>query len=142
MKKLLLVLVAVFAIVVSGCNKNELDITRGYDFTLAMRELPFKLMRYSSTDIRLRINPEGLYPDTKYTMSFVQYTGNGTLQNEAGEFLAPNVSYDLANKIFVLKYTSYGVDDHFLEITVSDNFGHVKKQKVKLLNDDSVDWVK
>lgn len=139
MKNLLLVMVALIVFVATGCNKNELDIEKGFDFSLSMRPLPFKLRKYSSTDVRIRINRDGFYQGTKYKVSFVQFTGNGTLANEEGALLVQNGTYELSSDIFTLKYTSYGDTEHFLEVTVSDNFGRVKKQKVKMLNDDSVD---
>lgn len=153
MRNLLLGLLAIFTIIVSGCNKNELSIFKpenteqetvrnGYDFALNLRPVPEYVRKYFSVDIELRIVPEGIEPTTKYTISFIQLEGNGTLEDEDGNYLSQNISYDLKNKNFTLKYTSYSDTEHYFMVTIKDNFGNVRKQRIKLLNYDSVDWAK
>lgn len=151
MRNLLLVVMTVF--IAMGCNKNELSIFKeesgravevitGYDFTIAMRPLPERIRKYFSVDIQLRIVPEGIEPSTKYTISFIQLEGNGTLEDEAGNYLSQNISYDLKNKNFTLKYTSYSDTDHYFMLTIKDNFGNVRKQRIKLMPEIEVAMAK
>lgn len=153
MKNLLLGLLAIFTMIVSGCNKNELNIFKeesgraaevitGYDFDLAMRPLPASIRKYFSVDIQLRIIPQGIEASTKYTISFIQLEGNGTLEDEEGNYLSQNIFYDLKNKSFTLKYTSYSDTDHYFVLTIKDNFGNVIKQRIKLMPDIEIPQAK
>lgn len=153
MKNLLLGLLAIFTMIVGGCNKNELSIFKeesgraveaitGYDFAITMRPLPVSIRKYFSVDIQMRIVPEGIEPSTKYTVSFIQLEGYGTLEDEEGNYLSQNISYDLKSKNFTLKYTSYGETEHYFVLTIKDNFGNVRKQRIKLMPDIEIPQAK
>ena len=153
MRNLVLGLLAIFTMIVGGCNKNELSIFKpensvqeavknGYDFAITLRPLPDYVRKYFSVDIQLRIIPEGIEPSTKYTISFIQLEGYGTLEDEEGNYLSQNISYDLKNKNFTLKYTSYGETEHYFVLTIKDNFGNVRKQRIKLMPDIEIPQAK
>lgn len=145
MKRLIVAAVMLMTVICMGCNKNDLDIfkpdapvTTGHNFALTMEDVPFIIAKYTPIALRLRIVPSGQQPATQYKVSYVQYMGTGTLENESGVFLGQNIEYDLNDRTFILKYTSYTDTEHFFEITVKDNFGNIKKQKVKFMPENEV----
>lgn len=145
MKKLIVAVVMLMTVICMGCNKKDLDIfkpqtpeTTGHDFVLTMESVPFIIGKFTPQALHLRIVPSGQQPATQYKVSYVQYMGTGTLENESGFFLGQNIEYDLSDRTFILKYTSYTDTEHFFEITIKDNFGNIKKQKVKFMPENEV----
>ncbi|WP_286920341.1 TraQ conjugal transfer family protein [Flavobacterium sp. UBA4197] len=145
MKKLIVAAVLLMTVICMGCNKKDLDIfkpqtpeTTGHDFALTMESVPFIIAKYTPLALHLRIVPSGQQPATQYKISYVQFLGSGMLEDESGVFLGQNIEYDLNDRTFILKYTSFTDTEHFFEITVKDNFGNIKKQKVKFMPENEV----
>ncbi|UPZ36515.1 DUF3872 domain-containing protein [Sphingobacterium sp. PCS056] len=145
MKNLFLGLVILMALALTGCDKNELSIYRpeepvvtGFDFNLTMEVGTSIIAKYGTQDLKFRIVPLGQEPSTTYKVSFIQFMGTGTVQDENGDFLGQNIDYVLNDRTFKLKYTSHSDTDHFFEVTVKDNFGHIKKKIVKFMPENEV----
>ncbi|THF53017.1 DUF3872 domain-containing protein [Flavobacterium supellecticarium] len=145
MKNLFLGLVVLITLTITGCDKNEMRIYRpeepvvtGFDFNLTMEVGTSIIAKYGTQDLKFRIVPLGQEPSTTYKVSFIQFMGTGTVQGENGDFLGQNIDYVLNDRTFKLKYTSHSDTDHFFEVTVKDNFGHIKKKIVKFMPENEV----
>ncbi|WP_410220761.1 TraQ conjugal transfer family protein [Pedobacter sp.] len=146
MKNLLFGLALFISFAILGCNKNELSIYKpqtapivtGFDFELILEGTTSIIAKYGSVDLHFRIVPQGQEPSTQYTVSHIQYMGTGILQDMEDNFLGQNIGYHLNDRNFTLRYTSYSDTEHFFEVSVKDNFGHVKKKKVKFMPQNEV----
>ncbi|MEO4005826.1 hypothetical protein [Flavobacterium sp. CAU 1735] len=49
------------------------------------------IAKYTPLELRLRIVPLVQQSATQYKVSYVQYMGTGTLENESGVFLGQNI---------------------------------------------------
>lgn len=142
MKAILVMLVVMVTTLSSGCNQNELEIQRAFPFTVSMRPLPFKIKKYRSVEIRLKIDRERIYTGTKFKLQYKQLVGQGMLRDENGAEILPERYFDLKHMSFALTYWSYSDTEHIMDFFVVDNFGQERKVRAKLLNDDSSEEVK
>lgn len=123
----LLLLVITGCTILSGCNKDELDVQQSYPFEVRVMPVPGDIASGQTVEIRLMIEREGNFSDTKYFIRYFQYDGQGLLRYYSQPPYMPNDSYQLPAMQFRLYYTSQSIVSQSFDIWISDNFGNEKK---------------
>ena len=62
--------------------------------------------------------------ETRFTIRYFQFEGEGTLKMDNGITFLPNDRYLLENEKFRLYYTAAGEETHNFIVVVEDNFGN------------------
>lgn len=124
--KFLWVLVALMAsvIMLSSCNKDELDIQQNYPFEVKVMPVPKGITNGQTVEIRITIQRSGDFKDANYFIRYFQYDGQGTLRYYNDAPYMPNDLYSLPQTQFRLYYTSQSTVSQSFDIWISDNFGN------------------
>ena len=123
----MLALVLTSAIMLSSCNKDELDIQQNYPFEVKVMPVPGEVANGQTVEIRITIERSGSFSDAGYFIRYFQYDGQGTLQYYSEPPYMPNDLYQLPQTQFRLYYTSKSTVSQSFDIWVSDNFGNEKQ---------------
>lgn len=109
-------------VLVTACN-DGLDVQTVYPFTVETMPVPKKLKVNGTAEIRCELKREGRWDDTRYTIRWFLYDGEGTLETEDGTALLPNDRYPLPEETFRLYYTSHSDGQSSFTVWVEDSHG-------------------
>ena len=107
-------------VLVAACN-DGLDIQTKYPFTVETMPVPKELKVNETAEIRCELKREGRWEDTRYTIRWFLFDGEGTLKLDDGTVLLPNDRYPLDREVFRLYYTSESEDQQTIDIYFEDN---------------------
>ena len=107
-------------VLVAACN-DKLDIQTRYPFTVETMPVPKKLKVNETAEIRCELKREGRWEDTRYTIRWFLFDGEGTLKLDDGTVLLPNDRYPLDREVFRLYYTSESENQQTIDIYFEDN---------------------
>ena len=107
-------------VLVAACN-DGLDIQTKYPFTVEAMPVPKELKINETAEIRCELKREGRWEDTRYTIRWFLFDGEGTLKLDDGTALLPNDRYPLDREVFRLYYTSECEDQQSIDIYFEDN---------------------
>ena len=127
-----LVVLAAFALV--SCD-NDLDVQQGYPFTVETMPVPKELKVNETAEIRCELKREGRWEDTRYTIRWFLFDGEGTLKLDDGTALLPNDRYPLEKETFRLYFTPLSDEQSSFTVWVEDSDG----QAVELEYDFNAD---
>ncbi len=121
-------LIAILSLVIAAmCSltscSDDLDVQQSYPFTVEVMPYADKITQGQTVELRFKINPEGNYTNTLYTIRYFQYDGEGTLKLVDGPVLVNNDRVLLESKTFRLNYTANSSEAHKFLVVVEDNFG-------------------
>ena len=127
--KLLWMLALVFtgAILLSSCDKDELEIQQNYPFEVKVMPVPGEVADGQTVEIRISIERSGNFKDASYYVRYFQFDGQGTLRYHDQPPYLPNDLYNLPQTQFRLYYTSKSTMSQSFDIWISDNFGNEKQ---------------
>ena len=118
----------------ASCD-DELDIQQSYPFTVETMPVPKELKVNETAEIRCELKREGRWEDTRYTIRWFLFDGEGTLKLEDGTALLPNDRYPLEKETFRLYYTPLSDEQSSFTVWVEDSDG----QAVELEYDFNAD---
>lgn len=136
--KLLWMLVLVFtsSIMLSSCEKEELDIQQNYPFEVKVMPVPGDVASGQTVEIRITIERSGNFNDANYFIRYFQFDGQGTLRYHNEPPYLPNDLYQLSATQFRLYYTSQSAISQSFDIWISDNFGNEKQVSFQFNSSD------
>lgn len=136
--KFLWMLVAVMAsaIILTSCNKDELDIQQNYPFEVKVMPVPKGIINGQTVEIRITIQRSGDFKDANYCIRYFQYDGQGTLRYYNDAQYMPNDLYPLPQTQFRLYYTSQSTVSQSFDIWISDNFGNEQQVSFEFNSSD------
>lgn len=136
--KLLWMLVLVFtsSIMLSSCEKEELDIQQNYPFEVKVMPVPGDVASGQTVEIRITIERSGNFNDANYFIRYFQFDGQGTLRYHNEPPYLPNDLYQLSATQFRLYYTSQSAVSQSFDIWISDNFGNEKQVSFQFNSSD------
>lgn len=136
--KLLWMLVLVFtsSIMLSSCDKEELDIQQNYPFEVKVMPVPGDVASGQTVEIRITIERSGNFNDANYFIRYFQFDGQGTLRYHNEPPYLPNDLYQLSATQFRLYYTSQSAVSQSFDIWISDNFGNEKQVSFQFNSSD------
>ena len=112
-------------VLVAACN-DGLDIQTKYPKELKINE---------TAEIRGELKREGRWEDTRYTIRWFLFDGEGTLKLDDGTVLLPNDRYPLEKETFRLYFTPLSDEQSSFTVWVEDSDG----QAVELEYDFNAD---
>ena len=123
-------------VLVAACN-DGLDIQTKYPFTVETMPVPKELKVNETAEIRCELKREGRWEDTRYTIRWFLFDGEGTLKLDDGTVFLPNDLYPLEKETFWLYYTSASTDQQTIDIYIIDSFGQMQQLTLSFNNDNS-----
>lgn len=117
----------VCAVVLTSCEKDELDIRQNYPFEVQVMPVPKEVTSGQTVEIRVTIERSGNFHDAQYYLRYFQFDGKGTLRYHNEPPYLPNDLYELPQPQFRLYYTSQSTVSQSFDIWISDNFGNEKQ---------------
>ena len=111
-------------VLVAACN-DGLDIQTKYPFTVEAMPVPKELKINETAEIRCELKREGRWEDTRYTIRWFLFDGEGTLKLDDGTALLPNDRYPLEKETFRLYYTPLSDEQSGFTVWVEDSDGQV-----------------
>lgn len=132
----MLIVVMASVLMLSSCNKDELDIQQDYPFEVNVMPVPGDIANGQTVEIRITVQRSGNFNDAKYFIRYFQYDGQGTLQYYNDAPYMPNDLYPLPQTQFRLYYTSQSTVSQSFDIWVSDNFGNEKQVSFEFNSSD------
>ena len=123
----LLLTMLVCAVVLTSCEKQELDIQQNYPFEVQVMPVPKEVASGQTVEIRISIERSGNFQDAKYYLRYFQFDGQGILRYYDKDPYMPNDLYGLPKEQFGLYYTSQSTVSQSFDIWISDNFGNEKQ---------------
>lgn len=112
---------------VTSCENDRLEIQQAYTFTLSHMPIPTQILKNTPVEIRCKLQSEGDYQGTKYTIRYFQNDGLGLLNIGNKSSFYPNDKYPLEQKEFRLYYTAISHGKHQFDVYIEDNFGQIQK---------------
>lgn len=109
-------------VLVAACN-DGLDIQTKYPFTVETMPVPKELKVNETAEIRCELKREGRWEDTRYTIRWFLFDGEGTLKLDDGTVLLPNDRYPLEKETFRLYYTPLSDEQSGFTVWVEDSDG-------------------
>lgn len=97
--------------------------------------IPKELKINETAEIRCELKREGRWEDTRYTIRWFLFDGEGTLKLEDGTVLLPNDRYPLEKETFRLYFTPLSDEQSSFTVWVEDSDG----QAVELEYDFNAD---
>ena len=113
----------VFSFLALVACDNELDIRQEYPFTVETMPVPKELKVNETAEIRCELKREGRWEDTRYTIRWFLFDGEGTLKLDDGTALLPNDRYPLEKETFRLYYTPLSDEQSSFTVWVEDSDG-------------------
>ncbi|WP_407643377.1 DUF3872 domain-containing protein [Chryseobacterium flavum] len=132
----MLVLVFTSAIMLSSCDKDELEIQQNYPFEVKVMPVPGDVANGQTVEIRITIERSGNFNDAEYYIRYFQFDGQGTLRYHNEPVYQPNDLYPLPARQFRLYYTSQSAVSQSFDIWISDNFGNEKQVSFQFNSSD------
>ncbi|MBN8880554.1 DUF3872 domain-containing protein [Chitinophaga sp. 212800010-3] len=132
----MLVLVFTSAIMLSSCDKDELEIQQNYPFEVKVMPVPADMANGQTVEIRITIQRAGNFSDAQYYIRYFQFEGIGALRYYNETPYLPNDLYPLPQTQFRLYYTSASAVSQSFDIWISDNFGNEKQLSFQFNSSD------
>lgn len=123
----MLLAMLVCAVVLTSCEKEELDIRQNYPFEVQVMPVPKEVTNGQTVEIRITVQRSGNFNDAKYFIRYFQFDGQGVLRYYSEPPYMPNDVYGLPQTQFRLYYTSQSTVSQSFDIWISDNFGNEKQ---------------
>ncbi|UIR57834.1 DUF3872 domain-containing protein [Sphingobacterium sp. SRCM116780] len=114
-------------VILSGCDKESLDIQENFSFELNVMPVPKSITFGETVEIRISIISNGDYAGNKYYLRYFQNEGQGSLSYFGHKPYFPNDLYALPEKEFRLYYTSGSTVSQNFDIWIVDSFGNEKQ---------------
>lgn len=111
----------------SSCNKDDLDIQKGFPFEVEVMPVADEIASGHTIEMRFSIQRTDHFIGKQYFIRYFQSDGQGTLQYYDEPVYIPNDLYPLKSQEFRLYYTSQSVISQSFDVWISDNFGNEKK---------------
>lgn len=123
----MLLAMLVCAVVLTSCEKDELEIRQNYPFEVQVMPVPKEVTSGQTVEIRITIEQSGNFNDAKYFIRYFQFDGTGILRYHDEPPYLPNDLYNLPQTQFRLYYTSQSTVSQSFDVWISDNFGNEKQ---------------
>lgn len=120
-------IMVLMGIVFNSCQENDLEMKQNFPFDVKVMPIPSKIKEGEIVEIRIILETAGNFSETKYSIRYFQFEGNGKLQRYSDEPYLPNDEYILPEKQFRLYYTSQSSESHQFSIWIKDSFGNEKR---------------
>ncbi|MDF2931054.1 MAG: hypothetical protein K0R36_385 [Chryseobacterium sp.] len=120
-------IMVLMGIVFNSCQDNDLEMKQNFPFDVNVMPIPSKIKEGEIVEIRIILETAGNFSETKYSIRYFQFEGNGKLQRYSDEPYLPNDEYILPEKQFRLYYTSQSSESHQFSIWIKDSFGNEKR---------------
>lgn len=120
-------ILVLLGIIFNSCQDNDLEMKQNFPFEVRVMPVPTKIKEGETVEIRVSIETESNFSDTKYSIRYFQFEGNGKLQRYSDEPYLPNDEYILPEKQFRLYYTSQSSESHQFSIWIKDSFSNEKR---------------
>jgi hypothetical protein len=133
---LMLFAMLVCSVVLTSCEKDELEIRQNYPFEVQVMPVPKEVTNGQTVEIRITIVRSGNFNDAKYLIRYFQFDGQGTLRYYSEPPYMPNDLYLLPQTQFRLYYTSQSTVSQSFDVWISDNFGNEKQVSFQFNNRD------
>lgn len=124
---IMLMAILICSVVLTSCEKNELEIQQNYPFEVQVMPVPKEVANGQTVEIRFTIDQSGNFQDAEYFIRYFQFDGQGTLRYYDEPPYMPNDLYLLPQTQFRLYYTSQSTVSQSFDIWISDNFGNEKQ---------------
>lgn len=124
------------SVVLFSCEKDELEIQNDFPFEVDVMPVPNEVTNGSTVEIRVTIQRNGNFSDTRYFLRYFQFDGHGTLRYYDEPPYLPNDLYPLPAEQFRLYYTSASTVSQSFEVWISDNFGNEKQLSFRFNSSD------
>lgn len=131
-----LTLFIISTLVLSSCDKNELDIQQNYPFEVVVLPVPKEIANGQTVEIRITIERSGNFNDTQYYLRYFQFDGSGTLRYYDEPPYLPNDLYRLPQNPFRLYYTSTSTVSQSFDLWISDTFGNERQLSFQFNSSD------
>lgn len=125
----MLLAMLVCAVVLTSCEKDELDIKQNYPFEVQVMPVPKEVTNGQTVEIRITVQRSGNFSDAKYFIRYFQFDGQGTLRYYSEPPYMPNDLYVLPQTQFRLYYTAQSTVSQAFDVWISDNFRERKTDK-------------
>jgi len=123
----MLSLMLVCAVVLTSCEKDDLDIRQNYPFEVQVMPVPKEVTNGQTVEIRITVQRSGNFNDAKYFIRYFQFDGQGALRYYSEPPYMPNDLYQLPTEQFRLYYTSTSAVSQSFDVWISDSFGNEKQ---------------
>lgn len=120
-------IMVLMGIVFNSCQDNDLEMKQNFSFDVKVMPIPSKIKEGEIVEIRIILETAGNFSETKYSIRYFQFEGNGKLQRYSDEPYLPNDEYILPEKQFRLYYTSQSSESHQFSIWIKDSYGNEKR---------------
>lgn len=120
-------IMVLMGIVFNSCQDNDLEMKQNFPFDVKVMPIPSKIKEGEIVEIRIILETAGNFSETKYSIRYFQFEGNGKLQRYSDEPYLPNDEYILPEKQFRLYYTSQSSESHQFSIWIKDSYGNEKR---------------
>lgn len=117
-----------------SCEEQDIDIRQNFPFEVSVMPVPLEISPNETVEIRVNIQNEGNYENTKYFIRYFQFKGVGNLRYFDNSPYQPNDLYELEAEEFRLYYTSFSEESTEFSVWISDNFGNEKQLDFKFAN--------
>ncbi|OJV75899.1 protein of unknown function [Porphyromonadaceae bacterium KH3R12] len=124
---IMLMATLICSVVLTSCEKNELEIQQNYPFEVQVMPVPKEVANGQTVEIRFTIEQSDNFQDAEYFIRYFQFDGQGTLRYYDEPPYMPNDLYLLPQTQFRLYYTSQSTVSQSFDIWISDNFGNEKQ---------------
>lgn len=119
-----------------SCAGGDLEIRQDFPFAVEVMPVPEAIALGEKIEIRLVIEPERTFAETRYFIRYFQYEGAGSLQYYDEPPYLPNDLYPLQERNFRLYYTSASSVKQSFRIWISDTFGNEQELEFEFGNSD------
>lgn len=132
-----MVCLAVFtAVLTLSCETGDLEVRQDFPFEVKAMPVPDGIGLGETVEIRLTVEPEGIFTGARYYIRYFQYEGAGSLRCQDDPPYLPNDLYPLQQRIFRLYYTAAATESHSFDIWISDNFGNERQLHFEFRSSD------
>ncbi len=120
-------ILVLMGIVFNSCQDSDLEMKQNFPFDVKVMPIPSKIKEGEIVEIRIVLETAGNFSETKYSIRYFQFEGNGKLQHYNDVPYLPNDEYILPEKQFRLYYTSQSSESHQFSIWIKDSFSNEKR---------------
>jgi hypothetical protein len=122
----MLLAMLVCSVVLTSCEKDELDIRQNYPFEVQVMPVPKEVTNGQTVEIRITVQRSGNFSDAKYFIRYFQFDGQGALRYYSEPPYMPNDLYVLPQTQFRLYYTSQSTVSQSCVFWICFNIGYQK----------------
>lgn len=126
----------ILPVAIVGCGSGELEIRQDFPFAVSVMPVPQAIGLRERIEIRLVIEPEQTFGETRYFIRYFQYEGAGSLQYYDEPPYLPNDLYPLQERNFRLYYTSESSVKQSFRVWISDTFGNERELEFEFSSSD------